>query len=300
MAIERGVEESIKSGGPQQGTGRRVIAVFGENRLAVVGAGIIIFFVLFCFVGPLIYHTNQTNAQSGLINSLQPPNAQHLLGTDVNGYDELGRVMVGGQNSLIVAFAAALLGTVIGVAWGAVSGFFGGWVDAVMMRIVDTLLAVPPLLLLIVLAVIFRPSVHLLILIIGLSSWYVQARLVRGEALTLRVREYCEVVRVAGGGGWRIVTRHIIPNTVGTIVVNTTFRIADAVLFLAALGYLGLGVPAPQTDWGSMLSTAINFALNGYWWLIYPPGIAILLVVISFNFVGDALRDAFDVRMRTR
>lgn len=281
-------------------TGHRGVAIFLKHRLAVGGVGVVIFFVLFCFAGPLIYHTNQTNAQSGLANSLAPPSGNHPLGTDMNGYDELGRVMVGGQNSLIVGFAAAVLGTVIGVGWGAVSGFVGGWVDVVMMRIVDTWMAIPPLLLLIILAVILHPSVPVLILVIGFSSWAVPARLVRSEALTLRMREYVQAVRTMGGSRLRIIVRHIMPNAIGTIVVNTTFRIADAILFLAALGYLGLGVPAPQTDWGSMLSTAITFALNGDWWLIYPPGLAILLVVIAFNFIGDGLRDAFDVRMRGR
>ena len=124
------------------------------------------------------------------------------------------------------------------------------------------------------------------------------ARLVRGETLSLRVREYVQAVRVMGGSGGRIVLRHIIPNTIGTIIVNATFQVADAILLLAALGFIGLGVPAPQTDWGSMLSDGVNYALNGYWWEIYPAGVAIVLVVVAFNFVGDALRDAFEVRLQ--
>jgi peptide/nickel transport system permease protein len=123
---------------------------------------------------------------------------------------------------------------------------------------------------------------------------------VRGETLSLRVREFVQAVRVMGGGGTRIVLRHIIPNTIGTIIVNATFQVADAILLLAALGFIGLGVPSPQTDWGSMLSNGVSYAFDGYWWEIYPTGVAIVLVVVAFNFVGDALRDAFEVRLQRR
>jgi peptide/nickel transport system permease protein len=276
--------------------------VFVENRLAVVGAGFILFSVLFCFVGPLLYHTNQTSTQNALLFSTQNahPSRHHLLGTDDAGFDMLGRIMYGGQVSLEIGFAAAGLATVVGVLYGAISGFFGGWIDALMMRIVDVVLSVPLLFLLITLAVIFHPSLSILIYVIGFTSWLVPARLVRGETLTLRVREYVMAVRVMGGTGRRIVLRHIIPNTVGTIVVNATFQVADAILLLAALGFVGLGVPAPQTDWGSMLANGVNYALDGYWWQIYPAGVAIVLVVVAFNFVGDALRDAFEVRLQRR
>jgi peptide/nickel transport system permease protein len=159
---------------------------------------------------------------------------------------------------------------------------------------------VPLLFLVIVLAVIFQPSLSILILVIGFTAWLVPARLVRGETLSLRVREYVLAVRVMGGSSRRIVLRHIIPNTIGTIIVNATFQVADAILLLAALGFIGLGVPAPKTDWGSMLADGVNAALNGYWWQIYPAGVAIVLIVVAFNFVGDALRDAFEVRLQRR
>lgn len=284
------------------GIGIQILRVFVENKMAVVGVAVIIFMVLFCYLGPVFYSTNQTNANQALLFGVQsaPPSGAHLLGTDDTGYDMLGRVMYGGQVSLEVGFAAAGLATAIGVVWGAVSGFFGGWVDALMMRIVDVLLSVPLLFLLITLAVIFRPSLSLLILVIGFTAWLGPARLVRGETLTLRVREYVQAVRVMGGTGRRIVARHIIPNTIGTIVVNATFQVADAILLLAALGFIGLGVPLPLTDWGSMLSNGVTYALDGYWWEIYPTGIAIILVVVAFNFVGDALRDAFEVRLQRR
>jgi peptide/nickel transport system permease protein len=142
----------------------------------------------------------------------------------------------------------------------------------------------------------------LLIVLIGFVAWLVPARLVRAETLSLRTREYVQAVKVAGGSNWRIVARHIIPNAFSTIVVNATFQVADAILFLAALGYVGLGIQPPGTDWGTMLSTAISdgAVVNNYWWLIWPPGLAIVLVAVSFNLVGDALRDGLDVRFQRR
>jgi peptide/nickel transport system permease protein len=284
------------------GFGSQLVHVFAENRLAIVGVVIIVGMVLFCFVGPIVYPTNQSSTQAALLFSTQnsPPSSAHLLGTDQSGFDMLGRIMYGGQVSLEVGFAAAAIAMVVGVLFGAISGFFGGWVDSLMMRIVDVLLSVPILFLVIVLAVIFHPSLTILILVIGLTAWLVPARLVRGETLSLRVREYVLAVRVMGGGNTRIVVRHIIPNTIGTIIVNATFQVADAILLLAALGFIGLGVPAPLTDWGSMLADGVNAALDGYWWQIYPTGVAIVLVVVAFNFVGDALRDAFEVRLQRR
>ncbi len=292
-------------GGEVTATGsplRQIGRVFVENKLAVVGLGVIVFMVLFCWIGPLLYHTNQTNAQEALVNSTPnlSPGGNHLLGTDEAGFDILGRLMFAGKNSLIVGLAAAALGTGWGALYGAVSGFFGSWGDAFMMRIVDTLLSIPPLFLLICLAVIFRPSVLLLIIVIAFVSWLIPARLIRGETLTLRVREYVQAVRVMGGSRKRIILRHIVPNAIGTIIVNATFQVADAILLLAALGFLGLGVPPPQTDWGSMLSEGVTYAVSGYWWEIYPAGVCIVLVVVAFNFIGDALRDSLEVRLQRR
>jgi peptide/nickel transport system permease protein len=312
MAVNTRIEPESEAVEPAGGEAQQALGggltiqlarVFAENRLAIAGVVVIIIAILFCWVGPLIYPTNQTDAQAALLSSPgpnSPPSAQHLLGTDNNGFDMLGRIMYGGQVSLFVGFAAALIATLLGTLVGAVSGFFGGAVDSVLMRVVDILLSVPILYLLIVLAVIFTPSVEILTLVIGFTAWLVPARLVRGETLSLRVREFVQAVRVMGGGGPRIVGRHIIPNTVGTIIVNATFQVADAILLLAALGFIGIGVPLPRTDWGSMLSNGVQYAANGYWWQIYPTGIAIVLVVVAFNFVGDALRDAFEVRLQRR
>jgi len=272
--------------------------VFLENKLALAAAVTFAVIALFCFVGPLVYHTDQVH--TNISQTTRHPGSAHLLGTDDVGYDELGRLMVGGQTSLEIALGAAAVAVVVGVLWGAIAGFFGGIVDAVMMRVVDAVLAIPALFLLLFLASITTASVGILIAVVGLIAWLVPARLVRGETLSLRTREYVQAVRVMGGGPLRIILRHIVPNTIGTVIVNATFQIADAILVVAALSFLGLGIPPPSANWGGMLSNGLNYSYAGYWWLVYPPGVAIVITVVCFNFIGDALRDAFEVRLRRR
>ena len=284
--------------GEQRSSLRRGLEVFRENRLAVLGIGLVAFFLLFCFVGPLVYHTDQVTSNLAISN--EPPSGAHPLGTDANGYDQLGRLMYGGQASLEVGIAAAVLATVFGTLYGAISGYVGGAVDAVMMRLVDGMLSIPSVFLLLVLATIYSPGPGVMILLIAFLSWLGAARLIRGEALSLRVREYVQAVRVMGGSNTRAIVRHIAPNAIGTVVVFASFTVADSIIILSILGYLGLGIQPPKTDWGSMLSTATVYINSGYWWLLYPPGIAIILVAIAFNFMGDALRDAFEVRLQNR
>jgi peptide/nickel transport system permease protein len=286
--------------GPEPASNFRLaVATFTDNKSALAGLAIVIALVLFCFVGPLFYHTDQIHTNLFAVHE-SPGTPGHPLGTDEIGYDELGRLMAGGQTSIEVGVAAGLMATVIGTLWGAVSGYFGGAADAVMMRIVDAALSIPALFLLLVVAAIWTPSVPSLVVLIGLIAWLVPARLVRGEALTLRVREYVQAVRMMGGGHSWAVLRHVLPNTVGTVVVNASFQVADAIIYLAYLSFLGLGLPSPATDWGGMLTNGIQYTFDGYWWLIYPPGVAIVLIVMAFNFIGDGLRDAFDPRLRRR
>lgn len=277
---------------------RSILAVFIEHRGALVGVGIVVFMVLFSFVGPMVYPTDQVHTD--LANSNLPPSAAHLLGTNEVGYDQLGRLMLGGQTSLEVGFAAAIIATCIGTLWGAIAGFSGGVLDGIMMRIVDGLIAVPTLFLLLYLFTVFQPNTLIFILVIGFVAWLGPARLIRGEALKLRVLEYVDAVRMMGGGRGRIIGRHIIPNTIGTLVVNATFQIADAILAIASLSFLGLGIPPPAANWGGMLSDGISYSYAGYWWLIYPPGLVIVLTVTAFNFIGDGLRDAFEQRLHRR
>ncbi|GAA4190145.1 ABC transporter permease [Gryllotalpicola kribbensis] len=269
---------------------------FRRNRLAVIGLAVVIFFVLFCFVGPLVYHTDQTRTDLHAINLA--PSAGHPLGTDAVGHDQLGRLMYGGTVSLMVGIAAGLLAIVIGMVWGSTAGYLGGWVETVMMRVVDAGIAIPALFILLVISAISTPHVLGLIVILGLVSWLVPSRLIRAETLTLKNRDYVLTLRAFGGGHTRAIGRHILPNSISTIVVSATFQIADAILLVAYVSYLGLGVQAPQTDWGGMLSQGLDAAYAGRWWLIVPPGVAIILVVCAFNAIGDGLRDAFAVRGR--
>jgi peptide/nickel transport system permease protein len=272
------------------------LIVFRQNRLALAGLVIVLGFMLFCFVGPLFYHTNQIATDVPIAN--QPPSLKHLLGTDSVGYDELGRMMVGGQITLLVALAVAVLATSFGLIWGCVAGVSGGVVDSLMMRIVDAALAIPGIFLLIFLNSILKPSVFVLIFVITALAWLVPSRLVRAEVLSLRERPFVEASRSAGATGVRIVIRHMVPNVFGTVVVNATFQVADAVLTVAALSFLGLGIPPPAANWGSMLANGVNYTFAGYWWQIWPAGLCIVAVVVGFNFIGEGLRDAIDVRLR--
>ena len=284
--------------GAVQSGWRLALREFSSNRLAVAGFGILVFFVLFCFVGPLIYHTDQINTNDLLAN--MPPSGQHLLGTDGQGFDELGRMMKGGQASLEIGFFAAFVAIVIGTLFGAVSGLIGGIVDSTMMRIVDIFLSVPFLFVVLILAVKFGASVLSLSLVIGGFAWQVPARLVRGEVLTLRERDFVLAARAAGAGSWRLISKHLLPNALGVVIVNVTFQVADAILAVAYVGFLGFGLHYPNVDWGDMLSEGSTFLQDGYWWLIYPVGACIVLTVMALNFIGDALRDAMDVRLRRR
>jgi ABC-type dipeptide/oligopeptide/nickel transport system permease subunit len=284
--------------GPVQSGWRLALREFTSNRLAVVGIAILIFFVLFCFVGPLIYHTDQINTNDLATNL--PPSTQHLLGTDGQGFDELGRMMKGGQSSLEIGFAAAAVAIIIGTLFGAVSGLIGGLVDSTLMRVVDVFLSIPFLFVVLILAVKFGATVASLSLVIGFFAWQVPARLVRGEVLSLRERDFVHAARTAGATRWRLISRHLIPNALGVVIVNVTFQVADAILAVAYVGFLGFGLHYPNVDWGDMLSNGSNYLQDGYWWLIFPVGACIVLTVMALNFIGDALRDSMDVRLRRR
>ena len=275
---------------------KATLIVFRQNRLALAGLVIVLGFLLFCFVGPVFYHTNQIATNVQIAN--QPPSAKHLLGTDSVGYDELGRLMVGGRITLLIALAVAVLATSIGLIWGCVAGVSRAAVDSLMMRIVDAALAIPGIFLLIFLNSILKPSVFVLIFVITALAWLVPSRLVRAEVLTLRERPFVEAARAAGANGARIVLRHMVPNVFGTVVVNATFQVADAVLTVAALSFLGLGIPPPAANWGSMLANGVNYTFAGYWWQIWPAGLCIVAVVVGFNFIGEGFRDTIDVRLR--
>jgi len=284
--------------GPVQSGWRLAAREFVRNKLAVVGLALLAFFVLFCFGGPLVYHGNLLN--TNLLGVNLAPGPGHPMGTDNLGFDVLAELMKGGQASLEVGFLAAAIGIVIGALYGAVAGLLGGIADAVLMRIVDVFLSVPILFVVLIVAVRYGASVLSLSLIIGAFTWLVPARLVRGEVLTLRVRDFVSAARAAGSGRWRLINRHLIPNALSVIIVNVTFNVADAILLVATLGFLGFGLHYPTFDWGDMLSNGIGYLQAGYWWQIYPAGVSIILVVMACNLIGDALRDSLDVRLRKR
>jgi peptide/nickel transport system permease protein len=275
-----------------------VARTFAQNKLALIGVGLVVAIILFSFIGPLIYHTDQINPD--LTAYSQAPGGGHPLGTDSSGFDILGRLMEGGQSSIEVGIAVGLVSTLFGLIYGAISGYFGGLVDGIAMRLVDVGLAIPIVFLFIFVAQIYKPSLVLLIFLLTLVSWLIPARLVRGETLSLRTREYVQAVQVMGGRSWRIIVRHLIPNTIGVIMVTVTFQIANSILTLAVLQYLGFGLPPTTPTWGSMLSDGTTYLQDGYWWQVYPALIMIVITVVAFNFIGDALQDAFDVRLQER
>ena len=284
--------------GPVRGGWRLGLREFARNRLAVAGLAVLVFFMLLCFCGPLAYHANVSSTNLAATNL--PPGAGHPLGTDNLGFDELGELMKGGQSALEIGFLAAAIGIFIGALWGASSGLAGGIADSIMMRAVDVFLSIPFLFIVLIVAVRYGASVLGLSLIIGAFTWLVPARLVRGEVLTLRVRDFVSAARAAGSGKPRLICRHLIPNALGVIIVTVTFNIADAILAVATLGFLGFGLHYPNVDWGDMLSNGTAYLQDGYWWLIYPVGTCIVLVVMACNLFGDALRDSLDVRLRRR
>jgi peptide/nickel transport system permease protein len=276
----------------------RGLPSFGTSRLAVIGTGLVAAMAAFSFLGPLVYHTNQVTVQLNL--ATLPPGAGHPLGTDASGYDILGRLMLGGQSSLELGLGVSAATAIVGTVYGAIAGYLGGIVDAIMMRAVDTFLAIPSLVFLLIMVNLFTPNVWTIIALLTMLSWLGTSRLVRGEVLTLRTREYVQAARMMGGSGKRIVFRHLVPNAVGVIVVNATFTIADAILTYAALSFLGLGLPPPHADWGTMLSNGLNYLFDGYWWIVYPPAVMLILTVIAFNLIGDAVRDILDIRLQRR
>ena len=271
---------------------------FLDNRPAAVAAAVVILVALFCFVGPLIYRTDQVHVN--LLSIASSPSRSHPLGTDDVGYDVLGRIMLGGQSSLEIGLGAAALATIIGALWGAVAGLTGGIVDSLMMRVVDALLSIPVVVILLVVATLVTPSVPLLIVVIAAVSWLVPARLVRAETLRLKEQNYVYASYLMGARRRHVVLRHVLPNALGTIVVNASFQVADAILYVAYLSFLGLGIPPPAVSWGSMLSQGVNYLFQGYWWLIWPAGLAIVILSVSFSVLGDGLRDALDPRLLRR
>ena len=268
---------------------------FLRHKLAVLGLVVVVLLTLAAVLAPHLTAFTFDGQDLELIGTPTPPSATHLMGTDQLGRDALTRVLYGARISLTVGLLSALLATGLGTLVGALSGYFRGWLDALLMRLTDVVLCIPLLPLVILLSGILRPSVGLLICIIGGLSWMGTARLVRGQFLTLREREYVEASRALGGSDNRVMFRHILPNAIGPIIVSTTLSVGGAIMLESALSFLGLGVQPPTPTWGNLLNYASQW-LTGAPWLALFPGLMILITVLSVNFLGDGLRDAFDPR----
>lgn len=269
---------------------------FMKNKLAVFGAVFLIIIVLAAVLAPVI--APYSPEKQSLLDKLKPPSDKYLLGTDTFGRDLLTRLLYGGRVSLLVGFASVTGAIIIGTVVGALAGYFRGWIDAVLMRFVDIMLSIPTIFLLITLVTIFQPGVDKIILIFALTWWTTTARLVRGEFLSLRSREYVLAAKTMGVKSTKIIFGHILPNAMGPIIVAATLTVGNVILSEAVLSFLGLGIQPPTPSWGNMLQDAQNFTIMlKAWWYPLAPGLMILFTVLSFNFLGDGLRDALDPRV---
>jgi peptide/nickel transport system permease protein len=272
---------------------------FKKNKLAIAGLAVMIILYLITLLTPLIAPFDPA-AQGDIITSRYlPPSSAHWLGTDKFGRDILSRVLYGARISLSIGFVAVGISMTLGTLIGAVAGYFGGWVDSVLMRFTDMMLAFPRLVLLIVVIAVFEsPSIWLVVVVLGLTGWMGTSRIVRGEVLSLREREFVQAARALGMGDLRIILRHVVPNTMAPVIVSATLGIGLTILTEASLSFLGLGVQPPTPSWGNMVADGRD-ALTEAWWIATFPGLAIVLTVVAFNLLGDGLRDALDPRLRT-
>lgn len=264
-----------------------------RNRLAVFGLSVLVLFTLIAALTPWIapYDYAQQNLELGA----KPPSATHWLGTDIFGRDLLTQIMYGGRVSLAVGFVATGVALLIGVIWGAIAGYVGGRVDMVMMRLVDILYALPFMIFIVLLMVVFGRNMLLLFLAIGAVEWLTMARIMRSQVQSLRQQEFVEAAVSLGLSSAVIIRRHLIPNALGPVIVYTTLTIPSVMLLEAFLSFLGLGVQPPQTSWGLLISYGAE-TMEEYPWLLLYPGLTLTLTLFSLNFLGDGLRDALDVR----
>lgn len=289
--------------------GQLVWRRFRRHRMALIGSVGIILVIIFIIAGSIVVSENAANTGDLLIR-LQPPMAGHLFGTDSTGRDVLFRIIYGGQISLFIGVLAVALEVTLGTVIGGVAAYFGGWVDAVLMRFTEAMLAIPALFLLIVLAKFlgrsiptihflgrtFSGSVGIVILVIGMTSWMFLARIVRANVLSLKELDYIAAAKALGANSGRIFFRHLVPNTLGAVIVAATLGLANAILLEAYVSFLGLGVQPPTATWGNMMDQAQSFILRGAWWMWVFPSLFIVFSILCINLLGDGLRDAFDPR----
>jgi peptide/nickel transport system permease protein len=268
-----------------------------RNKLALMGGIVVVILFAVSFLAPYIspYNPDTINVKE----ILMPPSSHHLLGTDELGRDVLSRMIWGSRISLKVGFVAVGIAVIIGIIIGAAAGYYGGWVDDLLMRFVDMMLCFPSFFLILAVIAILEPSIYNIMAVIGLTGWMGVARLVRAEFLRIREMDYVKAARSIGASDFRIVFRHILPNALNPVIVAATLGVAGAILTESALSFLGIGVQPPTPSWGNML-TAGKDNMEIAWWLSVYPGLAILITVLGYNLLGEGLRDILDPRLRER
>ncbi len=283
---------------------------FRRHKMAIFGAITLILIVLYAFGGMLVFSEAYANhTETG--NALKAPSAAHPFGTDVIGRDILARTIYGGQISILIGLTAMFVEVIFGVIIGAMSGYFGGWLDSILMRITEAILVIPQIFLLLVMAKYFSQSIPnikfigrtfsgsvlVIIFVIGITSWPYLARIVRAQFLSAKENDFILAARATGTSTRDIIFRHILPNISAPIIVSATLSVASAIILEAYISFLGLGVRPPTATWGNMLEGAYNY-IESAWWLWFFPGVLIALIVLSINFLGDGLRDALDPHSR--
>jgi peptide/nickel transport system permease protein len=264
---------------------------FFHHRLAVFGLIVLVLLAIACFTSQ--WWTPHDPFKQDILLGPTAPSKKYWFGTDQLGRDYFSRVLEGGKISLRIGIFVALISTVVGAAAGALAGFFGGWIDQLLMRLTDLFLIVPGIAILAVALKKFGSSANVITFVLAGLFWMAIARVVRGQVLAVKEKEFVEAARAAGASNTRIITRHLLPNCIGPIMVNATLAIAGAIVTESTLSFLGFGVQPPKTSWGNMLSDAKgNVEVNSH--LLYFPGLMILITVLCVNFIGDGLRDAFD------
>jgi peptide/nickel transport system permease protein len=267
---------------------------FQRHHQAVLGLALLAALTVVTLLTPILAPCDP-DALNLARGRLLAPSTAHWMGTDELGRDLLSRVLYGARISLTIGFLAVLIAITLGTTIGAVAGYAGGWVDAILMRIVDLFLSFPRIVLLITVVAVFEPSIALIVVVLGLTGWMGVSRLVRGQVLSVREREYVQAAHALGYGPGRVLGRHILPNVLTPVIVAATLGIGNAILAEAALSYLGLGVQPPTASWGNIIQSGGDRIIDA-WWITTFPGLAIVLTVMSFNLVGDGLRDALDPR----
>ena len=271
---------------------------FKKNRMAMAGLAVMVFLYLITLLTPLIAPFDPAAQGDIVATRYLGPSFTNLMGTDRFGRDIFSRVLYGARISLSIGFIAMGIGVTLGTVIGAVAGFFGGIIDTLLMRFTDMMLSFPRLILLIVIIAMFEPSIFMVVAVLGLTGWMSVSRIVRGEVLSLREREFIQAARALGMSDGRIIFRHVIPNTLAPVIVYATLGIGNTILIEAGLSFLGLGVQPPTPSWGNMIAEGRDALINA-WWIATFPGLAIVFTVICFNLLGDGLRDALDPRLRT-